>query len=56
MGRARLCIRKLVDSKIEFSQTTEAEMADEVIFSEILSNCDSAPSSPIPEVRICVIK
>ncbi|XP_005560913.2 polyadenylate-binding protein 2 isoform X1 [Macaca fascicularis] len=28
------------------SQITEAEMADEVICSEILSDCDSAPSSP----------
>lgn len=27
------------------SQTTEAERADEVIFSEILSNCDSTPTS-----------
>ncbi|XP_039707400.1 polyadenylate-binding protein 2 isoform X5 [Pteropus medius] len=32
-----------------FSQTTDAEIADEVIFSEILSNCDSAPSFPVPE-------
>lgn len=28
-------------------------MVHEVFFGEILSNCDSAPSSPVPEVRIC---
>uniref|UniRef100_A0ABI0NUA0 BCL2 like 2 n=1 Tax=Bos taurus TaxID=9913 RepID=A0ABI0NUA0_BOVIN len=32
-----------------FSQTSEAEMVHEVFFGEILSNCDSAPSSPVPE-------
>ncbi|XP_025298125.2 polyadenylate-binding protein 2 isoform X4 [Vulpes vulpes] len=32
-----------------FSQTTGAEMAAEVIFSEILSDCDSALNSPVPE-------
>lgn len=31
-------------------------MVHEVFFGEILSNCDSAPSSPVPEVRICVGK
>lgn len=29
-------------------------MVHEVFFGEILSNCGSAPSSPVPEVRICV--
>lgn len=29
-------------------------MVHEVFFGEILSNCDPAPSSSVPEVRICV--